>query len=50
MNIGGNYFTGFQWGTWTGYEATGMIGLLVGVLLGALGGWIIGKRIGLRKG
>lgn len=49
MNLGGNYFTSFQFGTWTGYEATGMIGLVVGRLAGALGGWLIGRRIGLRK-
>ena len=49
MNLGGNYFTSFQLGTWTGYEATGMIGLMVGGLVGALGGWLIGRRMGLRK-
>ena len=49
MNLGGNYFTSFHLGTWTGYEATGMIGLVVGGLVGALGGWLIGRRMGLRK-
>lgn len=49
MNIGGNYFSTFQFGTWTGYEATGMIGLMIGGLVGALGGMIFGKRLAVRK-
>lgn len=45
MNIGGNYFSTFQLWTWTGYEATGMLGLFVGGVLGGLSGLLLGRKI-----
>ncbi len=45
MNIGGNYFETFQLGSWTGYEATGMLGLMFGALIGGLSGLLLGKRV-----
>lgn len=44
MNIGGNFFTSFQFGTWTGYEATGMLGMLIGGLFGASVGGLLARR------
>ncbi len=49
MNIGGNYYPTFQLGTMVGYEATGMIGLLIGGALGAVGGGFLGRSIAKRK-
>lgn len=36
MNIGGNYFTDFEFMGSRGYEATANIGFFVGIFLGAL--------------
>lgn len=36
INIGGNYFTGFQFMGGTGYEAVGYLGALIGAIVGVL--------------
>ncbi len=45
MNIGGNYFTSFEFMGARGYEATGIIGSFVGVTLGILAGIVLSRLI-----
>lgn len=48
-NIGGNYFTDFEfWGV-RGYEAVGKIGSFAGGFLGALLAILLGVRVGSKK-
>ena len=49
MNIGGNYFTSFEFMGARGYEATGIIGSFVGVTLGLLAGIILARLILKKK-
>lgn len=49
MNIGGNYFTDFEFGGVRGYEAMGKLGSIIGGLLGALIGAALGVIFGERK-
>lgn len=48
MDVGGNYFTDFEFGGVRGYEATGKLGSILGgifgALLGAAAGVIFGER------
>lgn len=44
--IGGNYYPTFQLGTWTGYEATGMLGLLFGAIIGVVCARLLVRRLG----
>jgi hypothetical protein len=47
-NIGGNWFTTVRLGTWTGYEATAMVGSAVGaVVAGLAAAWFV-RRAGPR--
>jgi len=44
-NIGGNWFTSFSFAGQRGYEATSLLGGVVGaVLFGAIGVWIARRR------
>lgn len=36
MNIGGNFFTDFEFMGSRGYEATGTIGFFIGIIIGTL--------------
>lgn len=49
MDIGGNYFTSFEFLGARGYEATGMIGSFVGVTLGLLAGILLVRLIFKKK-
>ena len=49
MNIGGNYFSDFEFEGMRGYVATGTIGLRVGAVAGALIGAVLGIALA-RKG
>ncbi len=49
MNIGGNYFTSFEFMGARGYEATGIIGSFVGATLGVLAGFVLSRLILKKK-
>ncbi|MDP2813275.1 MAG: hypothetical protein Q8S15_00310 [Erysipelotrichaceae bacterium] len=49
MNIGGNYFTDFEFMGDRGYIATGNIGLFIGLILGALTGFLLSRLLTKRK-
>lgn len=49
MNIGGNYFTDFEFMGDRGYIATGNIGLFIGLILGALSGFLLSRLLTKRK-
>jgi hypothetical protein len=49
MNIGGNYFTSFEFMGARGYEATGIIGSFVGGALGSIIGIILARLILKKK-
>ena len=44
MNIGGNYFTSFEFMGQRGYEAVGYLGALIGAIVGFLFGVLLGDR------
>lgn len=45
MNIGGNYFTSFEFMSARGYEAVGYLGSIIGAIIGmVLGVWLGIKR------
>lgn len=49
MNIGGNYFTNFEFMGARGYEATGIIGSFAGGALGSVIGIILARLILKKK-
>lgn len=44
VNVGGNYFTSFEFLGGRGYEASGYLGAIVGALVGLVIGALIGSR------
>ena len=44
MNIGGNYYTGFEFMGQVGYEGTGYLGALIGAVLGILIGILLASK------
>ncbi len=48
-NIGGNYFTEFEFGGVRGYEAVGNIGAIMGGAVGALLGIFLGIKLADKK-
>lgn len=44
MNIGGNYFTSFEFMGGRGYEATGYLGAIIGVVIGVSLGVFAGAK------
>lgn len=45
VNLGGNYFTSFEFLGGRGYEATGYLGAIVGAVIGVLLGVFVGAKI-----
>jgi hypothetical protein len=45
-NIGGNWFTSAHLGQWHGYEATAMIGAVVGAVAAGVTGLLLSQRRG----
>lgn len=47
MNIGGNYFSSFEWMGNHGYEAVGYLGAIIGAVIGLIfGAWLGMNRSG----
>lgn len=49
MNIGGNYYTEFEFLGQRGYEATGYLGAIIGAVIGFLTGIFIEVKLLVRK-
>lgn len=49
MNIGGNYFTEFEFMGGYGYEATGYLGAIIGGAIGLLLGILLGVKLSKKK-
>ena len=49
MNIGGNFYPGFEFMGGKGYEATGYLGAVLGAILGILLGILINRRLSSKK-
>lgn len=49
MNVGGNYFTSFEFMDQRGYEAVGYLGAIIGAVVGALLGVLSGDRLSGKK-
>ena len=45
VNIGGNYFTDFQFMGGRGYEAVGYLGAIIGTIIGMLLGILLGIKL-----
>lgn len=44
MNIGGNYFTSFEFLSARGYEATGYLGAIIGGIIGVILGVLLANK------
>lgn len=49
MNLGGNYFTEFEFMSGRGYEAVGYLGAILGAAVGMLLGVLLGIQLSDKK-
>ncbi|MDN6194756.1 MAG: hypothetical protein L0I88_06960 [Alkalibacterium sp.] len=49
MNLGGNYFTSFEFMSSRGYEAVGYLAAIVGAVIGMLLGFWLGMKYSNKK-
>ena len=49
MNLGGNYFTGFEFMGGRGYEAVGYLGAILGAVIGVLLGILLDVKLSYRR-